>query len=301
MIRTASFPALGTTALVGVTSEAALDRARHLLEQQLDRLDRVCSRFRTDSELSAVNAAAGRRVEVSDDLLVAVGSALAAARMTSGLVDPTVGGALKALGYDRTIALVRGRGGWQVGDRGGWTSWRVVELDEDRSTLRLPAGTTLDLGATAKAEAADRAAQTLASELDCGVLVSLGGDIAVAGAAPAGGWCIAVGDDSQRTASAKVTVRGGGLATSSTTVRRWPTDRGEMHHVVDPRTRRPAATCWRTVTVAAGTCLDANVASTAAIILGAAAPAWLAERQLPARLVAKGGAVTTVAGWPGEE
>jgi thiamine biosynthesis lipoprotein len=299
--RTASFPALGTTALVAVTSESALARARNLLERQLDRVDRVCSRFRADSELSLVNAAAGRRVEVSDDLRAAVGSALTAAEMSSGLVDPTVGGALKALGYDRTIALVRNRGGWQVGDRGCWTSWRLVELDEERSTLRLPAGTMLDLGATAKAEAADRAAATLASELDCGVLVSLGGDIAVAGGAPAGGWCVAVGDDSQLTASAKVTVRAGGLATSSTTVRRWPTDRGEMHHVVDPRTRRPAASCWRTVSVAAGACLDANVASTAALILGTAAPAWLAERRLPARLVANDGAVTTIAGWPSEE
>jgi thiamine biosynthesis lipoprotein len=219
--------------------------------------------------------------------------------MTSGLVDPTVGRALSALGYDRTISLVRRRDGWHVSSGPGQSSsWRLVQLDEEQSTLRLPAGTTLDLGATAKAEAADRAATALAAALGCGVLVSLGGDIAVTGETPAGGWCVGIGDDSAQASSTRVLIRGGGLATSSTTTRRWPTDDGEMHHIVDPRTGRPAATRWRTISVAAGNCLDANVASTAAIILGAAAPEWLAERRLPARLVGDDGSVTTVAGWP---
>jgi thiamine biosynthesis lipoprotein len=300
-MRTASFPALGTTALVAVTSDAELDRARHLLEVQLDRLDRVCSRFRDDSELSAANASAGRRVEISGDLFAAVGSALAAGQMTSGLVDPTVGATLSALGYDRTISLIRSRDGWRVNGLTRNASWRRVELDEEASTLRMPAGTMLDLGATAKAEAADRAATTLHSALGCGILVSLGGDIAVAGEPPTAGWCIGIGDDSTKSSSARVMIRGGGLATSSVTTRRWPTDRGEMHHLIDPRTGRPAATAWRTVSVAAGSCLDANVASTAAVILGAEAPAWLAERRLPARLVAVDGSVTTVAGWPNDQ
>jgi thiamine biosynthesis lipoprotein len=299
-MRTASFPALGTTALVAVTSDAELDRARQLLEVQLDRLDRVCSRFRDDSELSAANASAGGRVEISGDLCAAVGSALAAASMTSGLVDPTVGATLSALGYDRTISLVRSRDGWRVNGFTRNASWRHVELDEEASTLRMPAGTTLDLGATAKAEAADRAATTLHSTLGCGILVSLGGDIAVAGGPPTGGWRIGIGDDSTKSSSTRVMIRGGGLATSSVTTRRWPTDRGEMHHLIDPRTGRPAATAWRTVSVAAGSCLDANVASTAAVILGGEAPAWLAERRLPARLVAVDGSVTIVAGWPND-
>jgi thiamine biosynthesis lipoprotein len=300
-MRTASFPALGTTALVAVTSDAELDRARHLLEVQLDLLDRVCSRFRDDSELSAANASTGRRVEISSDLCAAISSALAAARMTSGLVDPTVGATLRALGYDRTISLVRSRGGWRVIGFSRTASWRRVELDEEASTLRMPAGTTIDLSATAKAEAADRAATTLHSALGCGILVSLGGDIAVAGDPQPGGWCIGIGDDSTKSSSTRVLVRGGGLATSSVTTRRWPTDRGELHHLFDPSTGRPAAAVWRTVSVAAGSCLDANVASTAAVILGAEAPAWLAERRLPARLVAVDGSVTTVAGWPSDQ
>jgi thiamine biosynthesis lipoprotein len=93
-----------------------------------------------------------------------------------------------------------------------------------------------------------------------------------------------------------VAIAAGGLATSSTAVRRWPGG----HHIVDPSTGAPATAPWRTVSVAAATCVDANIASTAAVVLGAAAPGWLAERGLPARLCAQDGAVLRVAGWPAE-
>jgi FAD:protein FMN transferase len=302
VIAATSFPAIGTTAVVAVTDAGALDSARGLLQEELDRLDRICSRFRDDSELSAANRAAGRPVEISGELRAAIRSALAAARATNGLVDPTVGADLETLGYDRTFELVKARDGWTFTRPAPRQSgWRRVELDDQGSCLRVPAGVTLDLGATAKAEAADRAAQTLTRALDCGVVVSLGGDVAVAGHAPLGGWCVAISDDhAAAETNAKVLLTAGGLATSSTTVRRWPTQKGEMHHVVDPRTGRSAATRWRTVSVAAPTCLDANVASTASLVLGDEAPGWLAARGLPARLVANDCSVTTIAGWPGD-
>ena len=93
-------------------------------------------------------------------------------------------------------------------------------------------------------------------------------------------------------------VSGGGIATSGTTVRRWLAGDVELHHIVDPRTGRPADTPWRTVTVAAGSCVDANVASTAAVVLGEEAPAWLAARGLAARLVRESGALVYTGGWP---
>jgi thiamine biosynthesis lipoprotein len=133
------------------------------------------------------------------------------------------------------------------------------------------------------------------------VLVSLGGDIAVAGPAPAGGWRIRVTDDHAAGPGAPgqtVAITSGGLATSSTTVRAWPRDGQRMHHIVDPATGQPARGCWRTVSVAAGSCVDANAASTAAIVLGAAAAEWLRDRSLPARLVRQDGLVETTAGWP---
>jgi thiamine biosynthesis lipoprotein len=167
--------------------------------------------------------------------------------------------------------------------------------------VRVPQGVVLDLGATAKALAADRAAQrALTAGSAAGVLVNLGGDIAVAGPAPDAGWPVRVTDRHDApplTPGQALTLRSGGLATSSTTVRRWGAD---AHHIIDPRTGRPALSPWRTVSVTAATCVDANTASTAAIVLGDDAPAWLAARRLPARLADHEGRTQTVAGWPRE-
>ena len=138
------------------------------------------------------------------------------------------------------------------------------------------------------------------------MLVSLGGDVAVSGQAPDGGWRIRVQDVSGRPEdpptgpSAVVAIGTGGLATSSTAARRWRRGGDILHHILDPRTGLPAAVVWRTVSVAAATCTDANIASTAAIIRGRAAPAWLTELGLPSRLVDAAGRVHTVAGWPTE-
>jgi thiamine biosynthesis lipoprotein len=179
-----------------------------------------------------------------------------------------------------------------------------VSLDRAAGAIALPAGVRLDLGATAKAWAADRAAAAAARAAGCGALVSLGGDVATAGGAPEGGWRIHVTDDHRSGPSAPgqtVSIEGGGLATSSTAVRRWRHDGHTMHHILDPRTGSPARGPWRTVSIAAASCADANIASTAALIRGARAPRWLAELGLPARLVDCGGAVRVLAGWPSQE
>jgi thiamine biosynthesis lipoprotein len=173
----------------------------------------------------------------------------------------------------------------------------------EHRALRLPAGVRLDLGATAKALAADRAAAAAARAVaPHGVLVSLGGDIAAGGPVPPGGWPVGIADGHRdRQHAETVALQGGGLATSSTTQRRWRRDGRPAHHIVDPRTGAPAPEVWRTVSVAAHSCLQANVASTAAIVLGATAPAWLTGGALPARLVAVDGTVTTTGGWPTPE
>jgi len=176
-----------------------------------------------------------------------------------------------------------------------------VKVVAQTGSVHLPAGVSLDLGASAKAWAADRAAAAAARECGCGVLVGIGGDIATGGSAPARGWEILVTDDHRSDLSADgqmVTIRSGGLATSSTAVRRWRHDGQVMHHVIDPATGEPVRDTWRTVSVAAGSCADANVASTAALVRAAAAPAWLEGLGLPSRLVARDGSVTRVAGWP---
>src|SRR5205085_394070 len=170
-----------------------------------------------------------------------------------------------------------------------------------RGTARVPEGVRIDLGATAKALAADLAAEAALRAGAGGVLVSLGGDLALRGEPPPGGWRIQVGEDSREPVTPhaeaiRLTV--GGVATSSTTVRRWRRGGATLHHLIDPRTGRPAAGPWRTATAAAATCVRANTASTAAIVLGAAATAWLSAAGVPARLVDRAGPVVRVGGWP---
>ena len=302
----AGWTALGCWVHLVVTDRAALDAARSMLAADLADLDAACSRFRADSELAALDRAQGRPVRLSPLLANAVAVALRAAELTDGDVDPTVGEAIVAAGYDRDFSLVPPDGPPLNLVVKAVPGWRHVRLDPATRTLAMPAGIRLDLGATAKAWAADRAAARIAAELGAGVLVGLGGDIAVAGQAPPGGWRIRVQDvtgrpeDVPEGPATVVAITSGGLATSSTTARRWRRGGNVLHHILDPRTGLPPAPVWRTISVTAATCADANAASTAAIIRGSQAPGWLAATGLPARLVDVSGRVETVAGWPAE-
>jgi thiamine biosynthesis lipoprotein len=195
---------------------------------------------------------------------------------------------MQRIGYDRDFSEVERRSPTPLRTAEPAPGWHLVELREGESSMaiRIPAGGSLDLGATAKAFAADRAAIRAAAFTGCGVIVSLGGDVATAGKAPAGGWTVGIADDhrEEHEPGEVIAIENGGVATSSTTVRRWQRNGTPVHHIVDPRTGEPAEEIWRTVSVAAATCVDANIASTAAIVLGDAAPAWLSSRGLPARL-----------------
>ena len=297
----AEFSALGTGAVVVVTEPEHLDAAVSAVRTEVERFDRACSRFRSDSDLERVNDAAGRPVVVSDTLVDAVEVALRAAIWTDGDVDPTVGQALRLLGYDRDFASVRPAP--SVVRFTEVPGWKVVVVDRTRSTVTVPAGVRLDLGATAKALAVDRAADGAAEAAGCGVLVSLGGDIACRGQQPTGGWLVHVAEwhaAGPKSAGQTVCIHAGGIATSSTTVRRWQRGGEEMHHLVDPATGRPVNTYWRTVSVAAASCLQANVATTAAIIRGNRAEDWLASLGVPARLVRRDGTVVYLGNWPVE-
>lgn len=278
--------------------------ARAAVDQELAAIDLAASRFREDSEIHRLNAALGRPVRTSELFAELIGIALDAARFTGGAVDPTLGAVLSRLGYDRTFRELPAQGPPLGVTIRRQADWRAVEFDPTTRTVRLPAGIGLDLGATAKAHASDRAARAATAATGGPVLVSLGGDIAVAGPTPDGGWPVAVADDSDAPLDADnpvVILRTGGLATSSTTVRQWSRGDQTVHHLLDPASGLPASGPWRTVSVAAASCLDANVAATAAVVLGAAAPDWLTDHALPARLVSHSGTVRTVSGWPEEE
>jgi FAD:protein FMN transferase len=301
----ASFRALGTTATLVVDDPGSLAAARELLAEELAGIDRACSRFRSDSELSELNRSAGREVRVSPLLFEAVAVGLRGARLSGGAVDPSLGRALRAIGYDRDFTELAGRTATIGRIRAAAVpGWHAIRIDPASLSVELPPGVELDLGATAKGLAADRAARQINEELGVGVLVNLGGDLSIAGAPPPGGWSVLVTDDhaepDPRNGQA-VGLTGGGLATSSTATRSWTTTRGLRHHIVDPATGDSAPVVWRTASVAAGSCVDANIAATATIVAGAKAPGWLAAHRLPSRLVRSDGQVTRVAGWPEPE
>jgi FAD:protein FMN transferase len=261
-MKTISFPAIGTTAQLTVVDDRHIQQAEALMRRRLYDIDRAASRFRPDSEIALVEAMGGPR-RVSALLSGAIHTALAAARDTGGVVDPTAR---------------PGRAG----------AWKSVDLDPHRRVLDVPEGVEIDVGATGKALMADRIARDVHRATGSAVLVSLGGDLACAGRHE---WTIGVADDHKASeADQVVNVRSGGVATSSTVVR--------PGHIIDPATGEPAESPWRTVTVAARSCVAANTGSTAAIVLGGGAPRWLAERGLPARLVAHDGSVVHVGGWP---
>ncbi|MGO9957090.1 MAG: FAD:protein FMN transferase [Solirubrobacteraceae bacterium] len=304
-----SWPALGTTAVLQVTGSDC-SAPRSAVEREIAAIDAAASRFREDSELSRLNAAAGARMAVSALFMEALRLALRAAELTDGAVDPTLGESLVTAGYDRDQGSLDpvpdGEASCDRAPRLVIVSrrtalWRMIELTEDPPTARLPRGVSLDLGATAKALASDRAARAAHEAGGQGVLVSLGGDIATAGPAPDGGWVVHVTDDHRSGPEAPgqtIRIHSGGLATSSVTVRRWCHEGRVKHHILDPRDGSPVSPIWRTVSVAAASCADANIASTAAIVLGERAATWLTERGLPARLVALDGTALAVGGWP---
>ncbi|KQU69410.1 FAD:protein FMN transferase [Phycicoccus sp. Root101] len=307
----ASFDAIGTHHHLIVTRPETLGAAIAIARDHLGDLDAAVSRFRPDSEVSSLaRRRDGAHAHVSPVFAASLAAALRTARLTDGLVDPTVGAAVIASGYDADLAEVRARssrpprlGGARSRTRDARAAvavpgWRSVELDQGMRRVRVPAGTVLDLGASAKAQAADTIATLLAARLEGGFLVNLGGDLAVSGELPQDGWQVGVegtgGEVRQVVAS-----HGQALATSSTGRRTWTQDGEPRHHIVDPRTGFTAPVVWEQVTCAGASALEANAASTAAIVLGAEAPAWLAARGIPARLdPADGGPVVTTPGWP---
>jgi FAD:protein FMN transferase len=299
--RAASWRALGTDVRV-IVEGGDLEAATVAVERVLLDVDQTYSRFRRDSELSGLN---NRRsvMRVSPLMARAIEAALRGAQATGGLVDPTVGRAMRAIGYDEDFAIIGHRHRGPIIHLVPVPGWQAIDYRAAARTVRLRPGIELDFGSTGKALAADLAAAAALAALpaDAGVLVSLGGDVALAGRSPEGGWRILAADSSATAPDAEgqvIALSDGAIATSSTTVRRWTRGETSVHHIVDPRTGAPAQSPWRTASVVAATCVDANIAATAAILLGDAAPGWLAARGLAARLVAVDGRVERLAGWP---
>ncbi len=293
--------AIGTTAIVVVTEPAKIETAARILRDELVAIDDACSRFRADSELSTLHRANGAPVRVSSLLFDSITVACDVAQRTEGAVDPTVGSAIAALGYDRDFdELDPQRTELREPPRPA-PGWWQIELDWQKHTVRIPPGTHIDLGSSAKALVADRAARRIAHSMETGVLVSIGGDIATAGTAPDGGWSVGIAADASAPTEAVdqvVSISNGGMASSSTTVRTWQCGGRRLHHIVDPATGNCAPPFWLLVSAAAESCVDANAATTAAVVWGPRAVPKLVELGLPVRLVRHDGQVILLNGWP---
>jgi thiamine biosynthesis lipoprotein len=296
MTASRTWTAWSCTVRLTVDDPAVLGAACGELKALMDRVDKAASRFRTDSELSVVNTRAGALVPVSRLLVDLVDVSLVAAQMSGGAVDPTVGPAVIAAGYDADIETVRRRFPQPAGEPKQVIGWQQVQLNRKLALLGVPKDCALDLGATAKAWTADRAANVISKRYGCAVLVEIGGDLRAAGA-PKKPWVITVAERAGDP-GVLVTLAHGGLTTSTRTVRRWQTPTGYGHHVIDPRTGRPADGQYRTASVWAPTAVRANTFSTALVATGEAALGRLKLAGHPARLVADDGEVTELSGWP---
>jgi thiamine biosynthesis lipoprotein len=300
-LTTRSFRAIGTTATVVVTDSTAADAAAVLLRNELDAIDLACSRFRDDSELQFVHAHAGETVPVSPLLFEALAVACDVAARTGGAVDPTVGNAIEALGYDRDLDAVLASPPAPPRALGRVAGYSHVQLNPSDRTVRIPRGVRLDLGSSAKALAADRSAARIAAAVGSGALVSLGGDVAVAGPAPAGGWPVGIAHESSAAASdvdQVVSIQRGGLASSAPAARTWTAGGRALHHVVDPATGDCAEAYWTLVSATGDSCVEANLATTAALVWGPTALERLAAFPQSVRLVRADSAVFSVNGWP---
>ena len=290
-----SYPVMGTT--LDVVVPASEVDAGPVVKVLFDDWDRRFSRFRGDSELSRVNAGAGRPVQVSSEFMTVTRAAISAAQATDGLFDPTLGARMMALGYDRTFidlpadaVAARLPAPWVAG------AWRHVEVDPGAGTVRIPGGACLDFGGIAKGMAVDAALDLLVGRGIDPVAVDAGGDLAVHGTPPGlDGWPVALPDADGATT---VRIASGALATSSTMRRRWRVDGDGRHHLLDPRTGEPAASGIRSATVLAPTCRVAEVAAKVALLLGRdAGKDFLETRRLSGVLIGEDWTALPVGRW----
>ena len=315
MTATLQLRAIGVDCRIVATQPGDLAAARRLVDRRIADLDAAASRFRPDSEVSVLSVAPATRADdtvtlpASALLLSLLDDALWAAAATDGLVDPTLGGAMEQIGYDADFAEILDRpmadgpmrqvseGSGGAAAAGPRSTLSDLRVDQQAGTVTAAVGTLIDLGSTGKASMADRIARELADTFSGGFLVDLGGDIAVAGTPPVGGWAIAV-EDLGSVSPQRLSVTTQGVATSGTDRRHWDTPDGPRHHLLDPATGRCVPDTWRQVTCVAASALEANAATTAACVLGGAAAAWLTDRGIPARLVGEHGVTLCTPGWP---
>jgi thiamine biosynthesis lipoprotein len=264
-----SFRSMGTVVTLIVpparssSERIAVDRAARLAERTFVREDNRFSRFRHATEVSRVNARAGAWTRVSPPFLELLLLSVEAAQLTGGLFDPTVLPALLAAGYDRDFDDVIAGARLALNPPEACGRWTEIEVR--RHEIRLPPDTALDFGGIAKGWTVDRAARTIKGLIPWTV-VDAGGDLLVVGRPPRGGLPIGVEDPEDPNGEVlRLNLEHGALATSSVRFRSWGPG---LHHLIDPRTARPADTGIVQATVWAATCVSAEVGAKWALLEG---------------------------------
>ncbi len=293
----ASFQALGTDVSVAVIRPADLAESLGHVQAVMDRVDRSLSRFRRDSELCVLETRTGAPCAVSPLFWEACMLAGSAFEATHGWFDVTVRDAVEAAGYDRSIELIERDGPGPDRDVALGSRWSSIQFDSAAHTILLPPGVGLDFGGIGKGLAVDLAIRTMPKSV-AGVCVNAGGDIAVTGRPPDGGWAIGIAADTVADEHAQVALHAGALATSGLGRRQWARNGQLLHHLINPHSRRPGVSSWRSVTVAAATCTAAEVAAKVAWLMGDEGPAWIEQLGLTGCFLGMDGSVQYLQGWP---
>jgi thiamine biosynthesis lipoprotein len=277
-----------------VADEHCASEAEATLWRWIERADAAVNRFLPDSEISRLNRD-GELHDVSDDFFRFLDAARYAYEITDGLCDPAVAGALAAWGYAMDFDDIPHDVVVQPSPRThGIGSWEITPSERYISSC-----CPLDFGASAKALVVDLVVADIASFSD--VLVEIGGDVGASTSLGGGEWTVGVAPDGPVADAPQISIRSGGVATSTTTYRTWSTDRGRAHHIIDPRTGAPAESTWRAASIAAETCVDANAYATATFLWNDEAPWHIAQSGWAGRLVDRNGEILTVGSWPRED
>ncbi len=295
-----NFRTWGLSGSLTTESDEQLDFAEQRLWHWINAVDAACNRFDPDSEISRLNRHHDGPFAISATFESALEAALRASDATDGLCDPTVLPALLALGYDRdydelaTLPNVVATTPVPALGRG------AITLDRENHTVTLAPLCQLDLGASAKALVVDEVANDVAPF--GGVVVELGGDVAVRGRGPTGPWVIGVAESLDITGrEPRVSIGDGAIATSSSTTRTWRVGERIVNHIVDPRTGSFAQSTYAVATISASSCVIANAFATAALLWGEDAGYYISQAGWSGRLVRHDGTVEYVGGWPREE
>lgn len=293
------FHAMGT-AVTLLAPQLRIAEAARLAQDLFEEWEQALSRFREDSETSHLSASNGRYVKLTSTLYKALTTALDAARATRGVFDPTLRERMIQIGYDRTFEKMGSQLPAPIYEQPAATgAWRDIRMDDARRMARLPRGVGLDFGGIGKGMAVDAALDLLDEAGITPALVNAGGDLAVRGA-PEGEerWTVATPGKGCGWA---IGLTRGALATSGVERRRWRQGEVERHHLIDPRTGEPARTGLWSVSAAAGSCAQAEVAAKTALILGEERGAdFIEETGLAALLVRDDGQWRTAGAWPRE-